>query len=171
MTVSGANYAAAVADRRADTLRSMRNRTPAAANNKPHWMGVPVQKFDGSIDEISKRIPQCARRPFRLSSTDGKMGALNTYYDVVVRLPNGNCCSEMPVGVVSKSYQLVQHRELLKVASAALAAQKIDPRGINTHLTITENGERVRLAFDFPAGSRYSFQVGDGDEMRLRLGG
>lgn len=134
-----------------------------------HWLGVPVQTFRGTIEEISQHVPKFARRPFTAPEEEGKAVGLSPYYDLIVRLPTTEHPFEFPVGIVSKTYQLVQHREVLDVASAALTAAEIDPGKVDVELTITENGERARLALAFPEGDAYSFRISDRDEMRLRL--
>ena len=118
-----------------ESRRDMRPRPNAREGEQLRWFGLPVRTFDGKIDEISKRIPSFARRPFAASSVKVAATGLSPYYDVIVRLPTEEHPFEFPVGIVSKAYQLVQHREVLEVACTALAAEKIDLSAIHAEMT------------------------------------
>ena len=76
--------------------------------------------------------------------------------------------SEIPVAVVSKSYQLIQHRQVIESIITALEHVGIDSNTLQSELSITQYGERIGLHIQFP--SEYSFDPGDGHEMALRLG-
>lgn len=147
----------------------MRPQPSGRRNDGLHWLGLPVHTFRGTIEEVSQCLPAFGRRPFVMMPGDSLAAAVNLYYDVIVRLPTADFPFEFPLGIVSKSYQLVQHWEALAIASQALVAAEIDPRMIHAELTITENGERARFSFEFPDDETYSFQIRDHDEMRLRF--
>jgi len=152
-----------------ESRRDMSRQSNAHRDEQLHWFGLPVRTFDGTIEEISKHIPSFARRPFAALGDNATATGLSPYYDVIVRLPTTEHPYEFPVGIVSKSYQLVQHREVLDVSCAALVAEKIDPSAIHAEMTSTENGERARFSLEFPKEKKYSFHLDSSDEMRLRL--
>ena len=52
-----------------------------------HWLGVPVQTFRGTIEEVSQHVPKFARRPFTAPEEEGKAVGLSPYYDLIVDLP------------------------------------------------------------------------------------
>ncbi len=132
------------------------------------WLGSPVSTFNGSIDDILKFIPEFDRRPFALSSQ--KSSAIqNAYMDMIVRQPISETDNaEIPIGVVSKTYQLVQHKEVITTIIKAVRKINIDPSQITAELKITEYAERVGLHIQFP--DEYSIDPGDGNTLALRLG-
>lgn len=134
-----------------------------------HWLGLPVQTFDGTVEDLSKRLPQFARRPFCALGEDAKATGFNPSYDLMVRLPTAERPFDYPVGIVSKTYELVQHRQVVSLIQTALSKAEIDGTEVHGELTITENGERMRLSVEFPAKEEYILQIADKDEMRLRL--
>jgi hypothetical protein len=72
------------------------------------WHGLPAIRKRIPLLEASQEIPAFARRPFRLASA-ATANAANPFYDTIVRLPTEEDPTEVPVGVVSRSYKLVQH--------------------------------------------------------------
>ena len=146
-----------------------RPRPSGRVDGRVHWLGLPIHTFRGTIEEVSQCLPTFGRRPFAVVHKDSAAAGVNLNHDVIVRLPTADFPFEFPLGIVSKSYQLVQHQEALAIASQALVAAEIDPRIVHAELTITENGERVRFSFEFPEDEAYSFEITDRDKMRLRF--
>jgi hypothetical protein len=144
--------------------------TPQPPRVGRHWLGAPLREFQGPLAEVARHIPEFGRRPF-VSSGDGpEASGVNPYYDVIVRLPTALEPFEIPVGIVSKSYRLVQHREVLTTAIEALAEVGINASQGATGLEITEHGERMALSLDLSGkDGRYQFQVAADDFMGLRL--
>src|SRR5450432_510659 len=87
------------------------------------WLGVPVEIFKGSPQSLSRHIPAFDRRPFALGAAPNPNELAlnygeNPYKDIIIRRPlHGE--TEIPVGVVSKSYKLVQHHALFEAATSA----------------------------------------------------
>ena len=131
------------------------------------WHGSPVTTYSGTISEVLTHIPEFDRRPFSLSSND-TFGHDDALKDMIVRITNSENESEIPVAVVSKSYQLVQHRSVIGIIVTALEHVGIDPGDIKTELSITQYGERIGLHFQFP--DAYTINPGDDHELALRLG-
>src|SRR4051812_43694778 len=90
--------------------------TEAGANARtPRWNGLPVHRWDGTYDETIERIPIFDRRPFGFETQPSGLSE-NQFYDLIVRRPAGGSTAEMPVGVVSKTYSLIQHRDIANQA-------------------------------------------------------
>lgn len=132
------------------------------------WLGLPATRRTLPLMDASGAIPGFVRRPFRLASA-APLSTVNPYYEVVVRLPMDEDPAEVPVGLVSKSYQLVQHHEILQRTASVMASLEIDLNRIETTLDLTVYGERMALGIVFPTDSKYSFSVGKGDIMALYL--
>jgi hypothetical protein len=133
------------------------------------WLGTPVHNYTGSVENIRQHIPKFDRVPF---STPGKHNpsenADNAYLDMIVRKPSGAMKNEIPIGVVSKNYQLVSHIEVFNKILEAIKATGIAIERVKADLTISEYGERMGLQIELPE----SFQInpGDGHKLALRIG-
>jgi hypothetical protein len=142
---------------------------PAAG--RPKWLNEPVQTAFGSPIEISQKIPLFERRPFvapsknlQLAAENGQTG--NRFYDLIVRVSSDRC-NEVPVGVVSKTYGLIQHQDLFHALTTALGKAGVRLGKLRSELTLSEYMGRMRLGFILP--EEYGFDPGDGHPMALRL--
>jgi hypothetical protein len=132
-----------------------------------HWLGLPVVEHRGKLEDLRKLLPHFERLPFA-APRPGVRSSENPIYDVIVRAGTDDIAS-VPVGVVSKRYQLVQHRDIFDRAVRACLDAKIDVAKMDGTLGLTENGERMELALVFPDEDRFRFRIDDGDAMRLRF--
>ncbi len=114
------------------------------------WGGRLVNDYEGNLIEVLDSIPIFEKQPFKIDTSDNKN------FDVVVNTSKGN----MPVATVSKSYSLVQHRDILTTIERAFEKlrYKIDETECNLHLT--EYGERMWLRIQFLKEN--IFDPGDG---------
>jgi hypothetical protein len=74
---------------------------------------------------------------------------------------------EIPVGIVSRAYTLLQHHDLFDEVLRTLQGLEIDPKEVATEAILTEYGERMQLSILFP--ERFSLKLGNDDTMGLRL--
>ena len=131
------------------------------------WQGMPVSEHAGTIEQIVELLPTFEVRPFEVA--DGTKSSVNPYRSLIVRRPRMGE-EAVPVGVVSKQYQLIQHRQVLDNALEGLKKSNICMDELTCELRITEFGERMALNLLFPEDDKYSFRLnGDNDTMRLRL--
>ncbi len=143
------------------------------------WLSSPVTTYRGPLDQIKEFIPAFERRTFGPALLPAQNfgednlfleplpAGFNRNYDVIVRMPLKNIEAEIPVGIVSKQYSLIQHRTLLQEAIKAMEIAKIHPDEVSAELDITEYGERMRLGLIFP--KQFNMKMAEGDEMGLRL--
>jgi hypothetical protein len=137
-------------------------------NRRNHWGGLHVTDHKGTIKELGERLPQFSVQP--LSVKVGQTSHANPRLLTVVRKPMNDTETPIPVGVVSTSYQLVQHHKVLDVACNAIKGIGVDLDKIEASVRLTENGERMVLNILFPDNDTYSMSLnGNGDQMRLRL--
>jgi hypothetical protein len=132
------------------------------------WLGLPAKSMTLSIFDAAQAIPAFARRPFQ-AGMGVPWGAVNPYYEVIVLLPTDENPSEIPVGLVSRNYQLVQHHEVLQRAASMLASTGINLEKVEVKLCLTIHGERMALGLVFPKDSEYTFEVSKGDIMAMYL--
>jgi len=132
------------------------------------WLGSPISTYTGTIKEILAHIPEFERRPFSLASQDASTNE-NAFMDMIVRKSVSTLDkAEIPIGIVSKSYQLVQHRQVITTVINALKKVNIKPEDVTAELQITKYGERVGLHIQFP--EKYTIEPREGDKLALRLG-
>jgi len=147
-------------------------------SNDKKWLSSSVTAYRGPLDQVQQYIPMFERRTFgpELLPSE-KFGEDNLFmephppgfnrnYDVIVRMPMHKDDAEVPVGIVSKQYSLIQHRSLFDEAIKAVRIAKIKQEDIQAELDITEYGERMRLGLIFP--EQYNMKVKN-DVMGLRL--
>jgi len=138
------------------------------SDNHMLWMGSKVKEHTGRIVEIRSLLPSFYVKPFAIYSAGNSV--INPNLNTVVQTPANQNEMEMPIGVVSKKYKLIQHYEVFDVAVNAMRGIGIDTELVEAKLTITEFGERMALSFLFPEDESYSFSIDEnGDNMRLRL--
>lgn len=147
------------------------------------WQASPVTCYRGPLDQVRKHIPTFERKTFGPAllpavdyptDADGELlfskplsPGFNRFYDVIVRNPITSCEVEVPVGIVSRQYSLIQHQDLIDTTLSAVEKARINPSEIKAELDITEYGERMRLGLIFP--KRYGMVLPNNDEMGLRL--
>ena len=132
------------------------------------WLGSPVSTYSGTINQILAHIPEFERRPFSLSNDQPSVNE-NAFMDIIIRKPiSKEDPAEIPIGVVSKSYHLVQHRQVIETIVSAVEKVGINPNQVKAELQMTQYGERVGLHIQFP--DRYSIDPGDQQKLALRLG-
>lgn len=139
----------------------------APETNRPKWFNSPVMYHEGAIAGLRQLLPTFERRGFGLAMTDPQFARLNQRLDTVVRLPSRGNAYRVPVGVVSKSYQLLQHTEVLDFACDVLRKAQLPLDRVHAVLGLTEYGERMELSLRLP--EKYDFDPGDGHPMALRL--
>jgi hypothetical protein len=133
-----------------------------------NWSGLPAFRRTLSLLEAADAIPAFVRRPFQIDR-GVPAATVNPFYEMIVRLPTDAEPKEVPVGLVSRHYQLIQHLELLQRAASIMAALGIDLNQIEVDLDLTIYGERMRLELRLPKDSEYSFTISKGDIMALYL--
>jgi hypothetical protein len=115
-----------------------------------NWLGLPASRSTLSLFDAAQAIPAFVKRPFQ-AAPGVPRAAVNPYFEVTVRLPTDEDPSEVPVGLVSRNYQLVQHHEVLQRAASMLASFGIDLKTVKElagHKTITMTDRYAHLAPD-----------------------
>ena len=133
----------------------------ATAEAKTTWYGQSARFEKGSFPEIVAHVPVFERRPFALN------GTANDYCDMIVSRQD-YYAAPVPVAVVSKHYELVQHRDILDVIAGALEEVDVDPQEVQTELCLSVYGEKMRLRAIFPQ-HQFGFDPGDGSPVGMRL--
>ncbi len=136
------------------------------------WLGEPIIHHQGTYDQVADAIPLFGRRPFALYTKPAGKDELplvtgeNPYFDEVLRLSHSGE-HEVPIGVVSKSYKLIQHRELFETTVRALDEANVPLSLVMVSLTLSKFGGRMALRFVLP--EKFSFDPGDSHPLHLRL--
>ena len=134
------------------------------------WYGRPAIEGSGQISDLRQEIPEFIRRKFAIDK------GVNKYLHLIVRQPlredpgyllpsDDQVELQIPVAIVSKEYELVQHHRIVTALETALEEIDLDPEKLNAKLILTEYyGERMRVSFTLPD---YKFDPGDGGEVIL----
>lgn len=141
----------------------------AVEENVGTWLGLPITRFRGALADLGGVLPEFERRPFSVPSPPDRSGRASGLYDAIVCPPRSATDTEVPVGVVSRAYQLIQHRAILDRVSAALREASIAVESVSATMLITTHGERMALSVLFPDANRFRYDVGQGDSMRFRI--
>ena len=134
------------------------------------WGGEPLVAYTCRLDALAAQLPRVERRPFSLGAPrpvdTSPLSVLNLpppienqHYDLIVRLPHQHLATEMPLGIVSKRYRLVQHAALVNGVVAGLEAAKLSWESLPTDVRITETGSRLHFTVHLP--ETFRAPVGD----------
>jgi hypothetical protein len=135
----------------------------------PRWGGMPVTIHRGPLAEMPGLVPEFRRGQFSVPSATGRAVRASGRLEAIVRLPIVDDQSEVAVAVVSRDYQLVQHREVIGSVAEALKNEGIDAAAFKTRLALTTNGERMALSVLMPDEDRFTYPIAEDDSMRFRL--
>lgn len=124
------------------------------------WGGLPMRDYANTTDRVIQLIPRFEKlAPERLG-----LGA-NGHSDVVVaHMEDGR--PPVPVGLVSKTYNLVQHGELIERALRWIKSVPEATVPDKIELSATTNFERILVKFDLGEGLSIS---PDGESVNLQL--
>lgn len=127
------------------------------------WKGRNVISRTGHWSELRQGVPSFEMWPY---SVDG--GATeNPYLRSVVRLPLTRSEQPIPVGIVSPSYALVQHRALGDFCVQTLRRLDLFYDRLRCDVELTELGEWMALRFYL--GDDFSLTPPDGHPLDLRV--
>jgi len=126
---------------------------------KTSWYGQKTKLYIGTLPQLIEHIPYFEKVPFAVNKIE------NEYYHTILSFQN-NSPGPVPVAIVSKQYELVQHYDILMVIAGALENIKIDPRQVQTELCLSAYGEKMRFRAIFP---HYDLDPGDGHPVGMRL--
>ncbi len=91
-----------------------------AALSSLKWAGRSATKRNDYFKDIRNVIPMFDRQPFVKGSTE------NQYFDTIIMLPTNRHNTSVPITIVSKSYSLVQHHDVLDAVERAFNDLKYD---------------------------------------------
>jgi hypothetical protein len=147
------------------------------------WLSSPITSYRGTIESVREYIPTFARRTFgpslaaplyrgepTLFEQPDIPAGVNPWYDAIVRMPlesEGSAAPEIPIGIVSPQYTLLQHQTVIDEALKVVGELGVDTKQITADMDLTHFGERMRLGLILP--EKYSIMLKDDDKMSLRL--
>jgi len=153
----------------------------AIETTEEKWHASPVISYKGPIESVRKYIPKFERRSFgpslaaplyrgepTLFENPEVPSGVNPWYDTIVRMPlasKGTNVSEIPVGIVSPQYTLLQHHTVIDEALKAIGALGINSSQVTAGMDLTHFGERMRLGLVLP--EEFSLTLDGDDRMAL----
>jgi hypothetical protein len=145
---------------------------PPAPRQRPGIEGAE-RHYYGALDQIESLLPEFERVPFAADSRHGydgrPAGAIaNRFMDVIVRREDRvQGLPSVPVGTVSKTYRLLQHRDLFRETRSALRAIGLAADQVQAEAHLTSYGARMQFSVRLP--HEFDFDPGDGNPMALQL--
>lgn len=127
------------------------------------WNAREVQYIGGTWEKLRNFVPEFEFGAFSVGADEPE----SPYYQTVVRKPLGPTERPMPVGIVSRTYSLVQHRLIGDRCMAALSSAGIDTSKLRCEVGLSSLGEWMNVRIYFP--DAYSFAPNDGQKINLRL--
>lgn len=127
------------------------------------WRARDVRYWEGPWDRLRLQLPEFRKEDFRAQENSPP----NPYMQSVVRLPRTQAEQLIPVGVVSNTYTLAQHREVAEKCLEGIRTAGIDTLNLKCQVGLTELGEWMNLRIYFPKS--YEHTPGDGQKLGLRL--
>lgn len=116
-------------------MNALNRRRPGS----PRWRGRDIVRRNGCWPELRANIPLFEIKPF---SVDGETLS-NPYLTSVVRVPLNDLEAPVPVGIVSPSYALTQHRDLGDRCVENLKRLDLYYDRLNCELELTILGSRL----------------------------
>jgi hypothetical protein len=127
------------------------------------WKSRDVSYIGGTWQQIRKRIPE-----FELVDFNAGEGLPhNPFLKTVMRTPLAATENPMPVGVVSNSYTLAQHREVGDICIEGIKDADVDPENLQCEVGLSDLGEWMNLRIYFP--EEFNLTPSDGNTLGLRL--
>lgn len=130
------------------------------------WRSRKVQYFAGSWEALESILPAFQLVPFSAGADEPP----NPFLQSVIRLPLTTVERPMPVGVVSHTYSLAQHREVAALCRDGLINvphAKIEPDELRYEVGLSELGEWMNFRIYLP--ERYEFTDSHREKLALRL--
>jgi hypothetical protein len=136
------------------------DRTQQACLADRTWGGATVVELTGEVAQLFPQIPLFSRHPFRVGNEE------NRFKDEIRREPLKITDDPIPIATVSKTYSLIQHRDVLSSVFRALKMIHIDISGVESWLLLSEYGERMHWSCAIP---NMDFDPGDHHPLVLRI--
>ena len=130
---------------------------------KVRWRAREASYMAGRWELLAKRIPHFTIEDFK-SADDGPS---NPHMKTVVRQPLTVTENPIPVGVVSNTYSLAQHTEVVEMCFRGLRAHGINTQALRCEVGLTQLGEWMNFRAYFPES--FDFTPVDGHKLSLRL--
>ena len=127
------------------------------------WRARDVTYVAGKWKFLARLIPRFSTEDFKAHPDDPS----NPYMRTVVRQPVTATERPIPVGVVSNSYCLAQHADVVEKCFEGLRAQKLDPETLKCEVGLSPLGEWMNFRAYFP--NHLSHNPQDGNPLALRL--
>ena len=132
-------------------------------NEKGRWQARPVKYYAGRWNVLGDLVPQFTLEDFRVAQDT----PANPYMKMVIRLPRTQIEQEIPVGVVSNTYNLLQHTKLADLCFEGIKFAGVDHFSLRCELGLTALGEWMNLRILFP--EQFDYIPDDGEPVGLKL--
>jgi hypothetical protein len=127
------------------------------------WRSRKVRYYAGDWTSIQTVLPEFNLTPF----IAGQDEPANPFLQVVLRKPLSAAERPVPVGIVSHTYSLAQHREVAALCRQGLIDAGVEPDHLRYEVGLSELGEWMNFRIYFP--DCYRFTDVQENKLDLRL--
>src|SRR4051794_32688137 len=106
-------------------------------NERGRWHARETTYYAGTWAQLAGLIPRFEIADF-IAQPDSQA---NPYMKSVVRIPRTAAERRIPVGIVSNTYSLAQHHEVIEHCFEGIRNSEVDPSDLRCELGLTELGE------------------------------
>jgi len=134
--------------------------------NLTTWGSSEIKEFTGNFDDVYSLLPTFSQRVASTQLDSPHSQIVNKSRDIIV-CDQSSLWEPVPVGMVSKRYQLIQHTDLFSGVRDSLDAVGINSSTVNIKAYLSEYGERASFLFELPHS--FAFDPGDGEKLTPTL--
>lgn len=127
------------------------------------WHTRDVKYWKGPWESLESLIPEFCKEDYKASEKSPP----NPYLKNIIRLPLKKFEQSIPVGIVSNTYTLAQHRDVANKCIEGIKNTGVEISALQFELGLTELGEWMNFRIYFPA--QFDHVPKEGDKLKLRL--
>jgi Domain of unknown function (DUF932) len=132
-------------------------------SDEASWRARKVRYYSGDWEAICSVIPEFELAPL----TAGPDEPENPFLQLVMRRPLTSAERKIPIGIVSKNYGLVPHREVSELCRSGIIDAGISSKELRYEVGLSELGEWMNFRIYLPPS--FSFEDEYGENLDLRL--
>lgn len=139
------------------------DRATRLLDEKGRWHARDVRYLEGAWDDLCREMPVFEKQEYRAEAD----APANPYMQSVIRVPRTKMERPIPVGVVSNTYRLAQHRDVAEECRGSILESGVEEKSLRYQIGLTELGEWMNLRIYLPESLDHV--PSDGHRVRPRI--
>lgn len=137
--------------------------TATPVEPEARWRSRMISYHAGDWDKVVSLLPSFTLAPF----TAGEGKPANPFLQAVMREPTDPSKARIPVGVVGRSYTLVQHLDAAQLCHEAVTTACCNSNSLRYEVGLSELGEWMNLRIYFPESYQHKDSHNEAADLRL----